>query len=339
MSAHGDDARRPDVAEWPGEPDEARRSLLDLSVAAAGIGSFDWGLVTGTLSWDVRLIELFGYDAATFDRSIDAFNARLHPDDVDRVGVLLGRAIETVGEYSAEYRVVLPDGQQRWVAARGRALADESGAAVRLLGAAWDISVRREAQDRLAQLVESMAVGFIAMDTDWVMTHVNAEAERVTAMPRTRLLGRTLWEAFPATVGTEFEAGYRRAADTGRPVVFEAFYPEPLDVWVEVRAVPGDDDDRLMGPATPATRPPSGSKPVSPTTRSRRPGAVCSAAERPDGGGRTGAIRAAPLDDHHERVVADGLAQRPDSRGSGRARRDEGLTCDVAGQALVNGWS
>lgn len=145
MSAHGDDARRPDVAEWPGEPDEARRSLLDLSVAAAGIGSFDWDLVTGTLSWDVRLIELFGYDAATFDRSIDAFNARLHPDDVDRVGVLLGRAIETVGEYSAEYRVVLPDGQQRWVAARGRALADESGAAVRLLGAAWDISVRRGA--------------------------------------------------------------------------------------------------------------------------------------------------------------------------------------------------
>ncbi|SFO04058.1 PAS domain S-box-containing protein [Geodermatophilus obscurus] len=241
MSAHGDDARRPDVAEWPGEPDEARRSLLDLAVAAAGIGSFDWDLVTGTLSWDARLIELFGYDAATFDRSIDAFNARLHPDDVDRVGELLGRAIETVGEYSAEYRVVLPGGGQRWVAARGRALADESGAAVRLLGAAWDISVRREAQDRLAQLVESMAVGFIAMDTDWVMTHVNAEGERVTGMPRTQLLGRTLWEVFPATVGTEFEASYRRAADTGRPVVFEAFYPEPLDVWVEVRAVPGDD--------------------------------------------------------------------------------------------------
>jgi PAS domain S-box-containing protein len=241
MSAHGDDARRPDVAEWPGEPDEARRSLLDLSVAAAGIGSFDWDLVTGTLSWDARLIELFGYDAATFDRSIEAFNARLHPDDVDRVGELLGRAIETVGEYSAEYRVVLPGGAQRWVAARGRALADESGAAVRLLGAAWDISVRREAQDRLAQLVESMAVGFIAMDTDWVMTHVNAEGERVTGMPRTQLLGRTLWEVFPATVGTEFEANYRRAADTGRPVVFEAFYPEPLDVWVEVRAVPGDD--------------------------------------------------------------------------------------------------
>ncbi len=215
--------------------------LLTLAIDAAGIGTFDWDLVTGTLRWDARLIELFGYDADGFDRSIEAFNARLHPDDVDRVTALLDRAIETAGRYTAEYRVVLPGGEQRWVAARGRALADGTGPAVRLLGAAWDISARRQAQDRLAQLVESMAVGFIAMDPGWVMTHVNAEAERVTGTPRAQLLGRTLWEAFPATVGTEFEAHYRRAADTGLPVVFEAFYPEPLRVWVEVRAVPGEE--------------------------------------------------------------------------------------------------
>ncbi len=238
MSAHGSDGPPPDVAVLPAEPDEARRSLLHLAVTAAGIGTFDWDLVTGTLVWDDRLIELFGYDALGFDRSIAAFNARLHPDDVDRVGVLLDRAIATVGEYSAEYRVVLPDGAQRWVAARGRALAGETGTAVRLLGAAWDISARREGQDRLAQLVEQMAVGFIAMDAEWVMTHVNAEAERITGTPRAQLLGRTLWEAFPAAVGTEFEAQYRRAADTGQPVAFEAFYPEPLDIWFEVRAVP-----------------------------------------------------------------------------------------------------
>lgn len=42
-------------------------------MTAAGIGSFDWNLVTGTLTWDARLIELFGYDETTFDRSIEAF--------------------------------------------------------------------------------------------------------------------------------------------------------------------------------------------------------------------------------------------------------------------------
>jgi PAS domain S-box-containing protein len=83
-----------------------------------------------------------------------------------------------------------------------------------------------------------MAVGFIAMDRDWVMTHVNAEGERITGSPRADLLGRTLGEAFPAAVGTEFEERYRRAARTGQPATFESYYPEPLDVWVEVRAVP-----------------------------------------------------------------------------------------------------
>ncbi len=238
MSDHegGAPGALPDILSGTSEP---AWELLTLAIDAAGIGTYDWDLVTGTLSWDARLIDLFGYDEATFDRSIGAFNARLHPDDRDRVGALLNGAIETVDEYSAEYRVVLPTGEQRWVAARGRALADEAGVAVRLLGAAWDISVRREAQERLAQLVESMAVGFIAMDHDWVMRYVNAEAERVAGRPRAQLLGRTMWEAFPATVGTEFEGRYRRAAATGRPAVFEAYYPEPLNIWVEVRAVPG----------------------------------------------------------------------------------------------------
>jgi len=212
--------------------------LLTLAIDAAGVGTFDWDLITGTLNWDARLIELFGYGTHEFDRSIAGFNARLHPDDLGRVAELIESAIQAVGEFLAEYRVVLPGGQVRWITARGRALADESGTAVRLLGAAWDVSGRQQAQERLAQLIEEMAVGFIAMDTDWVMTHVNAEAERITATPRAQLLGRTQWQAFPAAVGTEFEANYRRAAVTGESVVFEAFYPEPLNIWVEVRALP-----------------------------------------------------------------------------------------------------
>ncbi len=126
------------------DPDQARAALLDLAIAAAGIGTFEWDLTTGRLTWDARLDELFGYTAGTFDESIEAFNARLHPDDLPRVTGLLQQAIDSCGDYEAEYRVVVPGAPVRWVAARGRALCDESGSAVRLLGAAWDVSVRRE---------------------------------------------------------------------------------------------------------------------------------------------------------------------------------------------------
>jgi hypothetical protein len=41
------------------------------SLSPAGIGTFDWDLLTGRLDWDARLIEIFGHGAGAFDRSID----------------------------------------------------------------------------------------------------------------------------------------------------------------------------------------------------------------------------------------------------------------------------
>jgi len=101
---------------------EGDRLRWGLAIDAAGIGAFDWDLTTGKLSWDEQLTAMFGYDVDGFDESIEAFNARLHPDDLPRVSEALRGCIETCGEYEAEYRVVLPDGETRWVHARGRAL-------------------------------------------------------------------------------------------------------------------------------------------------------------------------------------------------------------------------
>ncbi|TQN44147.1 stage II sporulation protein E [Blastococcus colisei] len=139
---------------------DGQRTLLDLAVTAAGIGTFDWDLVTGSLSWDERLLELFGYDTISFDETIGGFNARLHPEDLLRVTQLLQQAIADCADYEAEYRIVLPNQRLRWIQARGRVLCDEAGAAVRLLGAAWDITVGRNAQhsaDAAARRAELLA--------------------------------------------------------------------------------------------------------------------------------------------------------------------------------------
>jgi len=95
----------------------------------------------------------------------------------------------------------------------------------------------RAAADRTARVTESMAVAYLAVDADWVVTYANTAAEEVTAASGADLVGRSLWEAFPAAVGTAFEVGCRRAVETGEAVTFDAHHPAPLDVWVEVRAV------------------------------------------------------------------------------------------------------
>jgi PAS domain S-box-containing protein len=217
---------------------EASRLRWGLAIDAAGIGSFDWDLVTGRLSWDDRLLEVFGYDRAGFAGDIAAFTDRLHPEDAARVQEVLQTAIEACGVFEAEYRVQRDDGEVRWVHARGRALPDERGVAVRLLGAAYDTTVQRLTDARVARVLESMPAAFFSLDRDWTFTHANAEAERLLGLGRDELLGGAVWELFPAAVGSDFERHYRGAMASGRPTSFEAYYPPPLDSWYEVRAWP-----------------------------------------------------------------------------------------------------
>lgn len=219
---------------------EARHALWDLAVDAAGVGTFDLDLASGVLTWDDRMLAIFGYDRAEFDETLDAFSARVHPDDLPRVLTSLQAAIDGCGTYEAEYRVVRPDGT-RWVQARGRTLCDQDGHPVRVLGAAYDTTAVREGEARTARVLETMSAAFYALDREWRFTYVNAEAERLLGRSREELLGGAIWELFPAAVGSDFETNFRRAVATGETAVFEAYYPDPLNGWYELRAWPSPD--------------------------------------------------------------------------------------------------
>jgi PAS domain S-box-containing protein len=220
---------------------ESERLVWQLAVDAAGVGAFDWDLVTGELRWDSRLLDLFGLDRTTFGGTIEAFNAAVHPDDRDRVTRALTEAIDGIGPYAAEYRVVLPGGGIRWVAARGRALAGTDGRAARVLGAAYDTTAVQDGEARVARVLEAMPTAFFHLDRQWRFTYVNQRGRELLGPVGAELVGGVVWELFPDAVGSEFEANYRRAVATGEPVEFEAWYPPPLDRTYEVRAWPTPD--------------------------------------------------------------------------------------------------
>ena len=214
------------------------RSRWTLALRAGQVGTFDLDLVTGELDVDDRLLELSGMDRARFSGRSDDVYAHVHPDDRDDVIARVRHAIDTRGTYGAEYRIVLSDGSHRWISARGEVVGGADGTTQRLIGVVHDTTAQRGPLELAAQALESMAVAYLAMDADWRITYVNAEGERLAGYRRAGLVGREFWEAFPATLGTEFEASYRRAVDTGETAAFDAYYPEPLNIWVEVRANP-----------------------------------------------------------------------------------------------------
>jgi serine phosphatase RsbU (regulator of sigma subunit) len=93
----------------------------------------------------------------------------------------------------------------------------------------------------LVRFLESMPAAFCFLDAHWRFRYVNAEAERLMRLPRTRLVGESLRAMFPSLIGSVVETNYRAAVATGQPVTFEASLPGTGGGWFEVRMWPGSD--------------------------------------------------------------------------------------------------
>ncbi len=99
--------------------------------------------------------------------------------------------------------------------------------------------------DPVTRLLERVSDAYVALDPEFRYVAVNAAAERSLGRPRSAILGRTLWEAFPAAVGSEVARQYRRVAAEGVEAHFTHHYVGDLDSHVEIDAYPTDD-----GPGT-----------------------------------------------------------------------------------------
>ncbi|MBD1906275.1 response regulator [Trichocoleus sp. FACHB-832] len=97
--------------------------------------------------------------------------------------------------------------------------------------------LRQEATVRERTILGRITDAFMALDLDFRFTYANVAAQRVTQTPLEAMLGKTLWECFPGTVGAQFEFQYRRSLSEQVAVDFEEYYP-PLDLWVEVHVYP-----------------------------------------------------------------------------------------------------
>jgi serine phosphatase RsbU (regulator of sigma subunit)/PAS domain-containing protein len=123
---------------------------LDLAMEAAGVGSWDWDLRSGELVGDDRMRRIFAGADSMFDGTLEEFDRRVHPEDLPRVHAALRAAVEHDEEYDEVYRLTLPDTSVRWISARGRALRDDTGTVVRVLGAASDITRQHRAEQETA---------------------------------------------------------------------------------------------------------------------------------------------------------------------------------------------
>ncbi len=129
----------------PGEARSQTEERLALATQSAGIGIWDWDVVSNVMLWDDRTRELYG-KASGFPGSYSVWLACLHPDDRARVALAATAALNGAAPFNVEYRVVWPNGEVHTIEAHAQVVRAPDGSATRATGVNWDVSARVEAE-------------------------------------------------------------------------------------------------------------------------------------------------------------------------------------------------
>jgi PAS domain S-box-containing protein len=141
--------------------DDARR--YQFALETAGIGLWEYDVETGQSIWDDVTKACFGVDVEG-KVPLDAGFSLIHPDDREQANRSLERVLDPAssGEYSAEKRIIRPDGQTRWIRTTGRAIFEGEGdqrRATRVIGTVRDITKEKRA-GRAEQYLSEAGVRF-----------------------------------------------------------------------------------------------------------------------------------------------------------------------------------
>jgi signal transduction histidine kinase len=123
-----------------------KEEKLRLALSAARMDTWDWDIrrAKGTCSSVSK--SLFGLGDGDIDISLESFALLLHPDDRKTTMATIGRVMQEGTSYEAEFRIVRPDGEVRWVMGKGAVIRDEANRPVRMVGVNLDITDQRQAE-------------------------------------------------------------------------------------------------------------------------------------------------------------------------------------------------
>ena len=176
----------------------AGEERLTLAIDAAGMGTWDVDVRTGTGHWSRRHFEILGYKADPDHRaSLEMWRLRIHPEDREKVDQALHRSRLTGERFVSEHRILRADtGEVRWIAEFGRHIKPHDRSR-RFIGISLDITNRIKAAESsllLSAIIDSSDDAIISKRLDGVITSWNKSAERLFGYTAEEAVGKTVAE-------------------------------------------------------------------------------------------------------------------------------------------------
>jgi len=179
-----------------------RHELVSLT---ANDGIWDFNGQSKTINLSPRWKRMLGFREDEDDPMLDWYRL-VHPDDMARVQAMMREHL--AGDtpfFESVHRMKHQNGEWRWMSSRARAVQDNNGRLLRLLGVEVDITERKLYEEALfrekesAQItLQSIGDGVITTDAECNVEYINPVAEDLTGWRVDDASGRSIDEIFRA---------------------------------------------------------------------------------------------------------------------------------------------
>jgi PAS domain S-box-containing protein len=153
-----------------------------LAMDAAQDGLWDWDIPSGRSQYSPGYFRMLGCEPGEFGQDAQAWQSRIHPEDLPRVMAVNQECIENRSDgFEVEYRMLSKTGEWVWILSRGKAISRApDGKALRLVGTHVDLTDRKRFEQYLQEMNSELEKR-VALRTR-ELSLANSELERASRL-------------------------------------------------------------------------------------------------------------------------------------------------------------
>jgi PAS domain S-box-containing protein len=186
-----------DITERKEREEEIKhlKDRLELAVDGAELGVWDWDMTTDEVEFNEQWAQMLGYSLNEIEPHLNAWQKRVHPDDVaDAEAAIDSHITGETDYYDTEHRLQTADGDWKWIRDVGKTVErDADGNPVRAVGIHIDIDEQKQREQKLQQFqeaIEQTAHIVYITDTDGTIEYVNPAFEAITGFSESEAVGQ-----------------------------------------------------------------------------------------------------------------------------------------------------
>ena len=170
------------------------KERMELALLGNNDGLWDWNIIDNSVYFSPRWKEMLGYSDHEIPNEFSTWEDRVHPDELEAVLLKVQENIDGKTDYyEVVNRLKHKDGHWVWILDRGKAIYDEDGKAVRMIGTHTDITDDKEMQikfARQAQIIEQIHDAVISADLEGIITNWNKGSELLLQYKADEIIGK-----------------------------------------------------------------------------------------------------------------------------------------------------